>query len=356
MSQSKRPAWRAEDKAAPAAGRSFSPMRRSLLAGAGALAGSSLVGGMGSAQAQGGKTCTIYASMPSEFLEKMASRFNALNTGVRLQTFYAPTYQAYERVVAELSANRVNADLVLLADPGPFLELKAKNELLRYESEVYAHYPQDHRDKDYTWVNGRSIATMIAVHDRVETRPKNWTEFTDKRWTRKMGMIDVRVGGTAYNWYYTLRKLYPKDYWRDLAALRPVLQRGHGQLMDQLVTRLLDITEQLCYYAWSSVQQRKAPIIPIYPEDVVPVTMAPIGILKRAPNVEAAKVVFDWWLSKEGQELLQQVNGVYSVRDDVDPLPGKPRYTDLKTIEYDLEEYTARRQELQQEFIDIFDL
>lgn len=341
-----------------ASGWKIRPSRRGLLLGAGAAAAASAfrINPIGYAHAQGAGTVTIYSSMPSEFLDLMARKFNSLNKGVTLQTFFAPTYQAYERVNAELSANRLNADLVLLADPGPFLELKARNELLSYDSEVYKHYPAGHFDKDHTWVNGRSIATMITVHKDVADPPKTWTDFADKRWKGKTGMIDVRVGGTAYNWYYTLRQIYPKSYWQDVAALNPVLQRGHGQLMDQLVTKQLEITEQLCYYAYSSIKERQAPIVPIYPADIIPLTMAPIGILKRAPNVEAAKIVFDWWLSKEGQEYLQETNGVYSVRDDVAPLEGKPSYAKLKTIEYDLDEYSAKREEYQAEFIEIFDL
>lgn len=343
-----------------ATGWKFRPNRRNVLLGlsAAAVAGPALrINPIGYAHAQGASgTVTIYSSMPSEFLDLMAQKFNSLDNGVTLQTFFAPTYQAYERVNAELAADRVNADLVLLADPGPFLELKAKDELLSYDSEVYDHYPKGHVDADQTWINGRSIATMITAHNDTEGAPTSWQEFADAKWKDRTGMIDVRVGGTAYNWYYTLRQLYPKDYWVEVAALNPVLQRGHGQLMDQLVTGQLDLTEQLCYYAYSSVKDRQAPIQTIYPSDIIPLTMAPIAILKRAPNTEAAKVVFDWWLSKEGQEYLQESNGVYSVRDDVAPLEGKPRYADLKTIEYDLEEYSAKREEYQAEFIEIFGL
>lgn len=333
--------------------------RRSVLIGAGATAAAAAtfkINPIGYARAQTTGTCTIYASMPSEFLDQMAQKFNSLDTGVTLQTFYAPTYQAYERVNAELRANRVNADLLLLADPGPFLELKAQDELLSYDSEVYKHYPEGNFDPDRTWVNGRSLATMITVHDQVEGLPQTWLDFADARWANKTGMIDVRVGGTAYNWYYTLRQIYPKSYWAEVAALNPVLQRGHGQLMDQLVTRQLDITEQLGYYAWSFITKRQAPIVPIYPADIVPITMAPLAILRRAPNPEPAKVVFDWWLSQEGQEFLQQTNGVYSVRNDVAPLEGKPRFSELKTIAYDLEAYSAQREEYQAEFIETFGL
>lgn len=345
-------------KAGSKAAGGMSRTRRNVLLGAGAVAASSVfkINPIGYAHAQAAGTCTIYASMPSEFLDMMAAKFNSLDNGVTLQTFYAPTYQAYERVVAELRADRVNADLVLLADPGPFLELKAQDELLSYDSEVYKHYPAGHFDEDRTWINGRSLATMMAVHNEVEDHPKSWLDFANSRWANRIGMIDVRVGGTAYNWYYTLRQTYPKEYWAEVAALNPVLQRGHGQLMDQLITKQLDISEQLGYYTWSFITTRDAPITPIYPDDIVPITMAPLAILRRAPNTEAAKVVFDWWLSQEGQAYLQQTNGVYSARDDVAPLEGKPPYESLKTLKLDLEEYTARREEYQAEFVEIFGL
>ena len=84
--------------------------------------------------------------------------------------------------------------------------------------------------------------------------------------------------------------------------------------------------------------------------------MAPISILRRGPNNEGAKVFFDWWLSKEGQETIADINGIYSPRSDVAPLPGKPPFESLKTMKIDLQDYSDAREALQKEYAEIFNL
>jgi len=335
--------------------------RRAFLAGTGTLAGASLLGFniVGRAKAAVSGQVTIYSSMPSRYLTKMADAYNQLKTGVTLEPFYAPTYQAYERLRAELQASRLGADLFLVADPGPFLELKNLGALLHYESDVYDHYSSKFKDADFTWINGRSIATIFAYnHDMLSANeaPSNWEEFVDPKWAGKQGIIDMRVGGTAYNWYYTTRQVIGVDWWRRLAKNKPQLHRGHGALMDKMVSSQVPITEQLDYYVFTNVRDKKAPVTAVYPTEVIPVTMAPLAILKDGPNVEGAKAVFDWWLSKDGQSKLQDINGIYSVRDDVEPLSGKPPFESLKTIEIDLADYSKSREKLQKEYIKIFGL
>ena len=54
----------------------------------------------------------------------------------------------------------------------------------------------------------------------------------------------------------------------------------------------------------------------MYPEDTVSIT-SPIGIVKDCKNIENAKLLYDFILSKEGQEILV-ANNLLSVRSDVE--------------------------------------
>lgn len=328
------------------------------------LAGGALLMGMGvrpdKARAAAGGKIRLYTSMPTEFSQLMCNAFNEKKLGVEAELFYAPTYTTLEKVMTELRANRVEVDLMLIADPGPYLDLKAKGELLQYKSPEAKYYPKDNQDPDGYWVNGRSVATMISYNTRVVSEkdaPQTWDDLADPKWKGKLGILDVRVGGTGYNWYYTLRKSpsHGIEWWKKLAKIKPPLFRGHGQIMDKMLTGELPVTEQLCYYVRSYIVQKNAPIKAVYPHPT-PMTITPIAIIKRGRNPEGAKVFFDWWLSLEGQTLLQELNGCYSVREGVPALSGKPPYKELKTIEYDWKDYNAVRQELMDEFAEIFGL
>lgn len=313
---------------------------------------------LGRARAAGAGTVTLYTSIPSSFANKLAEAFNAAETGVTLAIYSAGTFQVYQRLVAELQANRLAADLYQVSDVSTFVELKQRRALQPYESETYKHYPTAYVDPDFTWINSRSLVTLFAYnHDsiRPDDAPKTWDDYADTKWAGRQGDADPRVDGDALNWYYTLREAKGVQWWEKYARNKPQIFRGHGAMTEKLITGELPLTEQLDYLVYQNVHGKDAPITAVYPE-VVALTMSPLAIMKDAPNPAGAKIAFDWLLSQKGQALLQELNGVYSLRDDVTPLPGKPPFAALKVGYVDPVAFTAARSAMQEEFVRIFDL
>lgn len=330
--------------------------RRSVLLGmGGVIAAPALVG---RAQAQASEV-TIYSSVPSAYMTKLAEAFNAAQSEVKLNVYTAATFQTYERLQAELRANRVAADLFQVSDLSSFVELKAAGELMPYESETYKHYPEGYKDPDYLWINSRSLITIFAYNSKLlaaDEAPRTWDDFANSKWAGKQGMADPRVDGDAYNWYYTLRQTKGVGWWRQYAKNKPQVFRGHGALIDRLISGEMLLSEQLDYIVYTNIRDRKAPLQAVFPPEVVPVTMTPLAILKRARNPEGAKKVFDWFLSKAGQDLLQRINGVYSLRDDAEVLPNRPSFSSFHTFKVDPQDFARSRESLQTEFADIFGL
>ncbi|WP_168666240.1 ABC transporter substrate-binding protein [Paraburkholderia sp. SG-MS1] len=333
--------------------------RREALRGIGGALLAPVLGRSANAFAADSSVVTIYSSMPSAYMTKLAEAFNAEKTGITLKIYSAATFQTVERLQAELRAGRVAADLFQVSDLSAFVTLKRQGALARYESETYKHYPAAYKDPDFMWINSRSLITLFAYNTKqisAADAPKSWDDFGSPKWAGKQGMADPRVDGDAYNWYYTLRKTKGVEWWKKYAKNKPQVFRGHGALIDKLVSGELPLTEQLDYIVYTNVRDRKAPIRSVFPPEVVPVTMTPLAVLKQAPNPDGARKVFDWFLSKRGQDLLQQIGGCYSVRDDVDDLPNRPAFSSFKTLSIDPEDFTNSREKLQEEFADIFGL
>ena len=77
----------------------------------------------------------------------------------------------------------------------------------------------------------------------------------------------------------------------------------------------------------------KAGIAAVYPTEGMPVASAPIAILNKAPNPNAARLFVDFALSKAGQTLLNtEIFGTYSMRPDVAPPPGQMAFADTKPM------------------------
>lgn len=301
---------------------------------------------------------TVYSSVPSLYLSRIAERVNAAGLGVQLRILSAGSFQIYQRLRSELRTGRLKADLFQVSDISSFVELKRDGALMPYDSEVYAHYPEGHRDPDCTWVNSRSILNIFACNrNEVPDRemPRTWDEYADSRWAGREGNSDARVDGGALNWYYSLRLAKGVGFWKKYAKNRPEIFRGHGALTNRLVVGELALCEQLDYVAYAMTRGVDAPVVAVYP-DVVANCMTPLAIMKQAPNPRGAKIVFDWLLSREGQVMLSHINGTYSLRDDVPPLPGKPAFATLPVVKIDPVDYTNSREAMQDEFMQIFDL
>ncbi len=325
------------------------------------LAGLAMPAIVGRARAAKG-TVTLYTSIPSSYANRLAEAFNAagpaVTTGVTLEVFSAETFAVFQRLTAELQANRLRADLYQVSDVSTFVELKNAGALLPYESETYAHYPVGFKDPGFTWINSRSLITLFAYNHTVikpDDAPKTWDDWVESKWSGKQANADPRVDGDALNWYYVMRQAKGVGWWEKYARNKPQVFRGHGAMSDKLISGELPLTEQLDYLVYSQVRQRQAPITAVYPE-VLSLTMSPLAIMKQAPNPEGAKVVFDWLLSKDGQGALEKANGVYSMRDDAEQLPGKPPLSSLAIHPIDPVAFTRDRAAMQDEFIRIFDL
>ena len=70
------------------------------------------------------------------------------------------------------------------------------------------------------------------------------------------------------------------------------------------------------------------PVKVVYPEDGTVIIPSPVAVFKSSQNQEASKAILDWFLSKQGQQVI--VKGwMHSVRDDVEAPKGAPA---LKTF------------------------
>lgn len=69
-------------------------------------------------------------------------------------------------------------------------------------------------------------------------------------------------------------------------------------------------------YVTANLVAEGSPIAFLYPEDTVSIA-SPIGLVKDCNNEENGKLLYDFILSKEGQEILV-ANNLVSVREDVE--------------------------------------
>ena len=337
--------------------------RRLFLAGAGATAAISVFSIGGRAQAASAGKVTFYSTMPTRYASEMIDAFKASDvgkaSGVELELYFANGYALYERALAEYTANRVSHDLIMLTDPSLFVELKKNNRLMDYVSPELQAYSADQRDPDGLWCNGRTILTIYGYNTRQVpdgAKKTTWAEVLDPAFADgRIGITNPLEAGGALQNYINIRN-HPdlgRKFWEDLAALKPTIVGGPSPLTKMNIAGqvALALNNDYNIYEQSKVG---APVAPVYPSELVTASITPMAIAKDAPNPEGAKVVFDWWLSKDGQSALRDINSISSGRKDVAPLPGLPDIASLNVVVTSIDELEASRDEMKQEFKDLF--
>ena len=271
----------------------------------------------------------IYTSIYPDIIEVVKPALKKAFPDLDVQWFQAGTETVITKVTGEIGANKIQADLLMVADPSYYLQLKEKNLLMKYDAlnrkDVTAA-----KDAEGYWTGVR-ISNMIIAYNtakvKPEDAPKTFKELADPKWKNKVAIPSPLLSGSAYVAVGVLADKYKWDYFAQLKANGAKVEPGNSAIQNKLITgeylAAMILEENIL-----KIMAKGEPIKVVYPEDGTIVIPSPIAIFNSTQNPEAAKAVTDWWLSKEGQEAI--VKGwMHSVRGDVEPPKGAPA---LKTF------------------------
>jgi iron(III) transport system substrate-binding protein len=205
--------------------------------------------------------------------------------------------------------------------------------------------PDGFYDKKAGWVALR--ATGIAIMYNTNTVkapnvPKTWKELIDPKWKGRIAISDPNRAGSSFSHLYAMWKMYGPDYVKALAA-NDVMVAGDGSATRQAVAMgERDIAPVSEYDAFEFKKQGK-PVDVAWPQDGTILLPAPIALVKGCPNLDNAKALAVYMLSKEGQELISDATLTWSPRRDVAAPDGKPPLDSIKTTSFDWSEVAAQK-------------
>lgn len=273
----------------------------------------------------------VYTSIYPDIIDKMckpnvAKAFPNLN----VTWFQGGTEKVKTKIAGEVKAQKIGADVLMVADPSYYLALKKDKLLLDYVSPNQKDVVTD-KDKAGAWTSVR-ISNMIIAYNKDKMKeadaPKSWKDLTDPKWKGKIAMPNPMLSGTAYVAVGALADKYGWEYFDKLKANGIRIEEGNSAIQNKLLTGEYAAAMILEENILKLADLKKEPLKVIYPADGIICVPSPIAIFNTTKNQEGAKALVDWWLSKEGQEAV--VKGwMHSVRGDVKPPVGAP---ELKTL------------------------
>jgi iron(III) transport system substrate-binding protein len=87
------------------------------------------------------------------------------------------------------------------------------------------------------------------------------------------------------------------------------------------------------------------PVDLTWPAEGLPTEPGGVALMKSATHPNAGKLLLDWWVGKEGQEILIK-SYKYSARNDISPPKGYPPLSSLKLWEENIEHIDKNRVEI----------
>ena len=264
----------------------------------------------------------LYSSMQEAQLQAIEQAFEAKYPGVDMEYYYAGGGKLVTKMTTEAQdGGQIACDVVWLGDPSDYESFKANGWLMPYVSPETDHIAKEYMDAEGYYTAGRlvtmGIAWNIGLVDEADA-PKTWNDLLDPKWSNQIIMTDPAQASTTKYWMAAMMQSpkYGPEFFQKLRENGVELESGttatHNRVADAsyMVGICLD-------YVSANLIAEGSPMAFHYTTDDVITMTSPIAMIKGCANEDNGKLLMDFILSKEGQEVLV-ANNLVSVRDDVE--------------------------------------
>lgn len=280
-------------------------------------------------------------------------------TGIKVEFLSMSTGAALAKLQAE--DGKTDADIWFGGGVDSYLGARDLGFLEAYKSsEVGAISPQYVDEDGYFAGLALVPAGFIVNEDILKEKgldaPQTWEDLADPKYKGEIIMANPAISGTQYaitsGIIQSLGEDAAWDYFKKLDDNIDFYAKGGGEPPEKVsagefAIGVTAITGGTYKYGETS------PTAVVYPEDMIPWTPAPIAIFKNTQKLEVAKVFIDWYLSKEGQEVLREADARIMSRDDVDAPELMKDLDKSKLIDFDLELMGSQREAILEQWAEL---
>ncbi|HEY1374585.1 MAG TPA: extracellular solute-binding protein [Candidatus Binatia bacterium] len=223
------------------------------------------------------------------------------------------------RVLTERQAGRHSVD-VIQARGFPARVMLDKGVFVKYVSPEAKVYPKGFVDPDGRWAT-MYVQTSVIGYNTNFVKPgeiKNWEDLTNPKWKGQM-VIDRE----ETEWFANMLEVMGREkglaYMRRIAQQNPTLWEGHTLMAQLVAAGEHPIGISLYGPRIEDLKARGAPVEWVRSNPVIGFLYL-VALADKAPHPNAARLLIDFALSKEGQMEITESRRI-SMRPDVKPNP-----------------------------------
>lgn len=275
------------------------------------------------------------AHLSGEVAEAVATAFTETYPEVKVNVVRTTGQVAYQRLMQELQADELHADIIGLADTAQYVELRDAGYLAHYVPESAAGILKPFQGVDpegYFHVTGAAIVGITYNSDAVSGSdvPRNWTDLLDPKWRGKVALGHPAHSSFMAGWAVLMRNLYGEEYFDSLEKNDPHLGRSINDAVG-----LLNSKESLVAVGSFSPTLASAakgnPLGVVYPTDGTILFASSSAVMKDARHPNAARLFLEF-LASPAAVKIEVANFYESIRADVPPAPGARPLSEVVVI------------------------
>lgn len=320
----------------------------------GVVLGLAFLGACSKPSASDEKSIWIYSSCYKEVLAIYEPYIQKLIPGVKINWFQAGSENIGAKVLAELSGQGTQADILITSDLFFYQELKKQGHFLPLDNSSYPKLPTENLDPDKAFAVSRFPVMVLAYNTDVITKdpPKSYKDLVDPRFKGLVSMGSPLESGTSLTSLMYLHDMMGADYFKKLRANDVIAAGGNGATMARLQSGERPVGMILMENVLQAEAKGQKNVKFVLPEEGVLALPSPIAIFKSTKHPEIAQKIVQWFLSEEAQDVVTK--GLYYGAYPQAMAPaGAPAWNELKKLPWSLalfDTWGAKKQEIKDEF------
>jgi len=263
----------------------------------------------------------------------------------------------YQRLMQEIGAGAMQADVFSTNDVAQMVELKATDKLVEYTPDNLQYMVPAIRkfgEPGY-WFTSSIAPYAIGYNTNLVSEadaPRNWTDLLDPKWKDQVAIPHPGFSGSAGTWVIAMRDMYGWEFFDKLEENKPQISRSVADSANLIVSGERKIAVVPVNRAAVDAYNG-APVEPVYPTDGLVLPPGSTGLLAGAPHPNAAKLFAEFILGKEVANYYQG-DQRFPLRADTTPPETLKPLDDMKFIMVEDKKVVTDLPEVQDKFRDTF--
>jgi iron(III) transport system substrate-binding protein len=299
-----------------------------------------------------------YAAMDLPVSERVARGFEAKYPGIAVRIERTGSERQFQRLAQEYAANIFAVDVINASDASHFIAWKRNGWLASYVPEdVARHFAPEHRDPDGCYATSRVYVVSLGYNTdlvKPEEAPKGFVDLLHPKWLNKIVKAHPSYSGTIMTSTFQVARELGWEYFEKLAKQKVLQVQSSVDPPNKLALGERHVMADGNDFNLIQFKEAGRPVEVVYPLEGSPLIVCPNGVLKGAPNPNAARLMQSYIFSREGQQLLCDFAAQHSAHPEVTERPGRRPLAQIKVMKDDPAAVEAQAEEIKARYAKIF--